>query len=343
MRKIKRIFVAVSIIIFTSGLGNGHGTLRFFQVSDFHLESGEIIHDCRIGYRTFGKLNKDKSNVVLVPTWGFGTTEDFINYNFIAPGSFVDNSKYFVIAVDAFGNGVSSSPSNSKSQPGREFPVFTIRDMVNAQYKLLTQELKIDHILAVVGLSLGGMQAFQWMVSYPDFMDKVVPIVGTPSMTSYDLIGCQSCLLATKTALNCEKNQNLAYQLIATLDTLFMRTPDYYVTHTIPEEFHQAIADSYERIKKLDINDIEWQLKAQMKHDIFKQFGGSKEKVINRIKAKALVILSQQDHALHPSPAIELAKLLKAKILILKGNGGHLAVFYETDKVIPVLTSFLEE
>jgi len=343
MRKIKRIFVAISIIIFTSGLGNGNGTLKFFQVGDFRLESGETIHDCRIGYRTFGKLNKDKSNVVVVPTWGFGTTEDLISYNFIAPGSFVDSSKYFVIAVEAFGNGVSSSPSNSKSHPGREFPEFTIRDMVDSQYKLLIQELKLDHILAVVGLSLGGMQAFQWMVSYPDFMDKVVPIVGTPSMTSYDLIGCQSYLLATETTLNCKNNQTLAYQLMAALDTLFMRTPDYYVTHTIPEEFHQAMADNYERIKKLGINDIAWQLKAQMKHDIFKQFGGSKEKVIKRIKAKTLVIVSKQDHGLHPSPAIELAKLLKAKTLILKGNCGHLAVFCEMDKVIPVLTSFLEE
>jgi hypothetical protein len=86
--------------------------LRFAELGDFRLVSGEVIHDCRLGYRTFGKLNAEKSNAVLFPTWFTGTTENLVGL--IGPGKLVD--------PDALGNGVSSSPSNSKQQPRMRFP-----------------------------------------------------------------------------------------------------------------------------------------------------------------------------------------------------------------------------
>src|SRR5258708_38128060 len=87
---------------------------RFAQLGDFKVESGEVIRDCRVGYRTFGKLNNDKSNAILFTTWASGTTEQLQSN--IGPGKPVDDSRYFVIAIDALSNGVSSSPSNSKVQ-----------------------------------------------------------------------------------------------------------------------------------------------------------------------------------------------------------------------------------
>ena len=118
-----------------------------------------MIRDCRVGYRTFGTLNADKSNVVLFPTWAGGTTEQLKSN--IGPGRVVNSEKFFVVAVDALGNGVSSSPSNSTLQPRMSFPKFTIRDSVNTQHELLTKVLQINHLKAVVGVSMGGMQTAQ--------------------------------------------------------------------------------------------------------------------------------------------------------------------------------------
>ena len=88
---------------------------QFAALGDFKLKSGEVIRDCRIGYRTFGRLNEQKSNAIVLPTWASGTSEQLKSN--IGPGRLMNSEKYFVIAIDALGNGVSSSPSNSKLQP----------------------------------------------------------------------------------------------------------------------------------------------------------------------------------------------------------------------------------
>jgi homoserine O-acetyltransferase len=143
---------------------------QFANLGDFKLQNGGVIRNCRIGFRTFGKLNADKSNVIVFPTWAGGTTEQ-LKSNF-GRGRLIDSTNYFVVAIDALSNGVSSSPSNSRLQPRMRFPEFSLRDTVASQHELLTRVLNIHRVKAVVGISMGGMQVFQWLVSYPEFMEK---------------------------------------------------------------------------------------------------------------------------------------------------------------------------
>ena len=144
-------------------------------IGNFQVAGGQL-KDCRLGYRTYGTLAPDQSNVVLFPTWAGARTVDLEKW--IGPGLLVDSSKWYVVAVDALGNGVSCSPSNSRSTPARAFPGYSIRDMVRAQHKMLTLDLGIDHLHGIVGIGMGGMQGLQWAVTYQDFADRLV-LIGT--------------------------------------------------------------------------------------------------------------------------------------------------------------------
>src|ERR1044072_1224058 len=131
-----------------------------YKIGDLQLESGETIKDFAISYVTHGKLNEKKSNAILMVTAISGNHHrlDFL----IGPGKALDTDKYFIICTDAIGNGLTTSPSNSKMQPRMKFPKFLIRDMVASQHKLLTEHLGISHVVAVIGPSMGGMQTLQW-------------------------------------------------------------------------------------------------------------------------------------------------------------------------------------
>src|SRR5205085_3414235 len=153
-----------------------------YKIGDFTLESGEVIKDFAISYVTHGKLNEKKSNAILMVTAISGNHHriDFM----IGPGKALDTDKYFIVCTDAIANGLTTSPSNSKAQPRMQFPKFTIRDMVASQYRLMKEKLGIDHVVAVVGPSMGGMQVLQWGVSHPDYMDALVamvPLAKTPA------------------------------------------------------------------------------------------------------------------------------------------------------------------
>jgi homoserine O-acetyltransferase len=147
---------------------------QLYRIGDLKLESGDVIKDFAISYVTRGALNAKKSNAVLMVTAISGNHHrlDFL----IGPGKALDTNKFFIICTDAIGNGLTTSPSNSTAQPHMKFPKFLIRDMVASQ-KLLLDHLGIEHLVAVIGPSMGGMQTLQWGVSYPDMMDSLVAIV----------------------------------------------------------------------------------------------------------------------------------------------------------------------
>ena len=122
---------------------------KFATFNECRLTSGQVIAPCRIGYRTYGTLNDDKSNALLVPTWFTGTSAE---HAYLASPDLLSPESYFIVMVDALGNGVSISPSNSKTQPDGQFPQITIADMVDSQHRLLTEVMGIQSLHGVVGL-----------------------------------------------------------------------------------------------------------------------------------------------------------------------------------------------
>ena len=145
---------------------------RRAALGDLTLESGEVMRDFELSYVTHGELNAAKDNTVLAAVSLSGNHHrlDFL----IGPGKALDPARYFVVCVDPIGNGLTTSPSNSALQPGMRFPRFGIRDMVSSQHRLLEREFGLAGVHAVIGASMGGMQALQWGVSHPEFMRCLV-------------------------------------------------------------------------------------------------------------------------------------------------------------------------
>jgi homoserine O-acetyltransferase len=118
----------------------------------------------------------------------------------VGPGKALDPDKYFVISTEAFGNGRSSSPSNTPEPfHGPRFPAINTRDNVRAVHTLLTQELGITHLRAVIGFSMGAQQAFQWAVSFPDFMDRIVATAGTAKCYGHGVVRLDAQIIAITT------------------------------------------------------------------------------------------------------------------------------------------------
>ncbi len=341
-----RIWLATFLIVLAAVLpARGEGELQQASLGDFRLESGEVIRDCQIGYRTLGQLNAAGSNAVLFPTWFTGTTKNLLEL--VGPGKLVDSTRYYVILVDALGDGISSSPSNSTAQPHMKFPKFSIRDMVNSQHELLTRILKINHLHAVMGISMGGMQTFQWLVSYPEFMDMAIPIVGSPRLTSFDLLlwrAEEDAIEADPAWKGGEYNAPpvAGMKAVAHLHNLCLATPEYRVAHTSPAEFPQYL-DSIEQggVNGFDANNWIRQLQAMMGHDISTHSNGSMEKAAAVIRAKVLVIVATQDHMVNPMPALELARLMVAPIVETNSDCGHLAPGCEKELLSSTIARFL--
>ena len=167
---------------------------RLLVLKDFRIESGAVLPVANVAYATFGALNAAKDNAVLVPSY-YGA--DYHGYDFlIGPGKALDPAKYFVVTTEMFGNGFSSSPSNTPApRSGPDFPAIAIRDNVEASKRVL-EHLGVTHVRAVVGFSMGAEQAFQWAVSYPTFMDGIVPWCGTAKTYPHGVVRLESAIKA---------------------------------------------------------------------------------------------------------------------------------------------------
>nr|HEV7953843.1 alpha/beta fold hydrolase [Candidatus Acidoferrales bacterium] len=175
-----------------------------FVIHNFKTESGAILPEAHIVYGTYGHLNDAKDNVVLLPSHYMAP---YRGYEWlIGADKALDPSKLFLVCTELFGNGRSSSPSNTPEPfHGPRFPMMTIRDNVEAVHKLLTEELHLTHLRALIGFSMGAQQAFQWAVSYPTFADRIVATSGTAKTYPHGVVrleGQISAITADETFAN---------------------------------------------------------------------------------------------------------------------------------------------
>jgi len=347
MMRIRAAILVLVAAVVTGGAdaqrGSGNGQLKYAELGTCKLASGQQIEKCRLGYRTWGTLKADKSNAILWPTWFSGNSADIAGN--VGASKMVDLAKWYLIAVDALGDGVSSSPSNSQAQHGLQFPAFTTRDMVNAEYRLAAETLGLKHLHAVMGVSMGGMQTFEWMVDYPDFMDEAIPIVGSTKLTGYDLLlwAAEEDALKQDPAWKSGRyTEKPALGEVQTIHQMNLTTPTNFARSNPPEKFAATDAEYMSKgILPFDANDWLAQLEAIIHHDV--AHGGSLNDAAKKVKAKVLVISAAQDHMVNPKPALDFAAMIGAKTLVLESDCGHMAPGCEADKVNPAVRTFLDE
>ena len=272
-------------------------------MGDLKLESGEVIRDFAISYVTHGTLNAKRSNAILMVTALTGNHHrlDFM----IGSGKALDTDRYFVVCTDAIGNGLTTSPSTSTAQPRMRFPRYTIRDMVHSQHRLLTEHLKIDHVVAVVGPSMGGMQALQWGVSHPKFMDSLValvPLARTPAWSIVVTDATRQAIMLDPAwrggdyATPPEKGIRLWRQVLAFLSA---RTPEWYrYQFAQPGEVLPWLETQIgQTIRAFDANDYIYQSWAYDAHDVGTTpgVGGDYARALRAIEAKTLVMVGTKD------------------------------------------------
>lgn len=294
---------------------------QLFALGDFKLESGESIKDFSLSYVTHGTLNADKSNAVLVVT-AIGGNHHRIDH-LIGLGKGLDPAKHFVISVDAIANGMSTSPSNSKAQPGMQFPRFNIRDMVNSTQLLVKDKFGIGKLVTVIGASMGGMQALQFAVSYPEMTRSVVAIVPlaktTPWTTNMLELLRQGIMTDAAWAggnypasAPPEKGMKLWARM---LNGGIVRTPDvlqadFPNSNLDVVKWQEGLADA--GWKRMDARDWVYQSWAYDQHNVGSTpgFNGDYERALKSIKAKTLILAGEGDLLNPEANAKEAAKLI---------------------------------
>ena len=179
------VFLCSSVAAAQSSTANEGDVL----LKDFKFRSGESLPELRIHYRTFGTPVRDAAgivrNAVLILHGTGGTGAQFIRPEFsgelFSAGGLLDATKFYIILPDGIGHGQSSKPSDGLRA---RFPTYGYRDMVEAQYRLVTEGLDVKHLRLVMGTSMGGMHTWLWGQTYPEFMDALMPLASLPTQIS---------------------------------------------------------------------------------------------------------------------------------------------------------------
>jgi homoserine O-acetyltransferase len=331
-----------------------------FTFSNFRLESGESLAEVTLAYVTRGRLAADGRNAILI-THGYtsgpsmivaGTTSSEGAWSvLVGPGAPVDTDRYFVVASNMLGSSFGSTNAASRNPAtdrpyGSTFPKITVADIVRAQMRLL-EHLGIEHLRAVVGPSYGGFQAFQWAVTFPDFMDGIAPVVTSPLPPSSDRIGPLLKRFETDPNWNGGDyydrggvHETLTQLRIDTLtryglaESLKARFPDKAARDAEMRRIASAWADVF------DANSLFILGRAMEAYDITKHY--------DRIKVPMLYVLSRTDALFPPSIAPGVMASLKAagvdaEYFEIDSDHGHLASGADAAKWAPALARFMEK
>jgi len=299
------LFLFACGLLAAQNAGNPAIERHEFVIENFHTESGVILPKAVVVYGAYGHLNAAGDNAVLLPSHYMANSRGY--EWLIGADRALDASKLFLVATELFGNGRSSSPSNTPEPfHGPRFPVMTIRDNVEAVHRLLTEELKISHLRALIGFSMGGQQAFQWAVSYPTFADRIVATSSTAKTYPHGVVRLEGQIAAITADSTFQGGDYKAppekgLEAFRTVWAAWLYSQEWWrkeLWKTNPNmTLEQVLTRFRTRSIQGDANDLILQMRTWEHHDVGATpgFGGDVEKALRSIKVPLLYMPSETD------------------------------------------------
>lgn len=360
-----------------------NGIFTFAEKNSFKLESSKKFGPISLYYETYGNLNAVKDNVVLIchtltgNAHVAGKTSDKDKFSgwwdpLIGPGKVIDTNKYFIICSNILGGcsgstGPSSIDPKTKKPYGMDFPIITIRDMVNAQYMLLTRHFGINEIKLIIGGSIGGMQVLEWAVLYPEMVKNIIPIATpiklSPQAIAFNKVGRHAIMIDPAW------NNGNYYGKKNQIKGLGLARMVAHITYLSEEGMQHKFGREHTKSKNIFTFDEKFQIESYLDHqgskfmerfdansyiylskamDLFDLSRGYKnlDEAIKRIKARVLYIYFSTDWLFPEYQSMELVDAFQRnhKNIIsykVESKAGHDAFLVDYDKTLPIIDSFV--
>jgi homoserine O-acetyltransferase len=336
-----------------------HGDYDLVSVGRLDLEDGGRIPDCQLAVATFGELSAAKDNAILITSWYSGTHQIWRDV-YIGPGHALNPGRYFIVAVNQIGSGLSTSPHNAGGANAgvtmSKFPRVRIGDDVVAQERLLREHFGIERLALVTGGSMGAQQTYEWAVRFPDQVLRAAPIAGTARSTPHDFLLAE----LTREALMSDPGWNGGeYASSAEVAAGLIRQAHVWAVVGLSTEFWKQEAwralefDSRDAFltgflepffTAMDPNDLLTQSWKWQRGDVARHTGGDLAAALDRVTAKTFVMPIDED-LLFPvrDCAPEQAMIKGSELRVIADIHGHLALFGADPGYMPQIDRHLSE
>jgi homoserine O-acetyltransferase/O-succinyltransferase len=333
-----------------------HGIHETFDLGNFPLENGETLRNAKLLYKTHGKLNDKKDNAILFAHMWSGTSSSM--EGFIGKGRPLDPEKYFIILPGMFGNGFSSSPSNTPTPHDRgAFPDVTIGDDVVAQHRLLTERFGIKQLELVLGWSMGAQQTYEWAVRYPDMVKRAAPFAGFAKVTPHNALWVTSHEDALKSdpnfnngfydnASDCHvgiRRHSRLWGVMGLCQDFYKQETWRSLSFSSLEDFQKGFWDNY--FLPMDPNNLICMSWKWRHGDVSKHANGNLKEALSRIKAKTYVITFTNDMFFPPEHSMaEQEMITNSEFFLINTLWAHFGMFCcanENEQIDPILSKLL--
>jgi homoserine O-acetyltransferase len=322
------------------------------ELGDVALSTGQTLREAKLAYKTYGELNADRSNAIVYPTWYSGQHYDC--EWLIGEGMALDPTRYFIVVPNMFGNGLSSSPSNTPHpHAGPRFPHVSFYDNVEAQYRLVTEHLGIERLELVTGWSMGAGQTYPWAVSHPEMVQRILPFCGSSKTSEHNIVFLEAVRYAIMTdaawqeglyerqpvkGLRAVGRVYAGWGLSQAFywQQLYRQDPFDYASL---EDFLVGFWEGF--FLRKDANNLLAMAWTWQNGDIGRTpgFDGDHERALASITAKAFVMPAEKDLYFPPEDeAYAVERMPNAELRVIPGVWGHFA----GGGVNPVDTAFID-